>query len=281
MKIVCCSSGKNSVLDKIIQQSPLQLKTQFFVNFDNLQHMLTLLRKEINVFLNSLIGYIAIVVFLLTISLFMWVIPMDSNILENGFANIDTLFVIAPWVFLFLIPAITMRTFADEKKSGTIELLLTRPLTDLQIILAKYFAGVILVIISLLPTLIYYYTVSQLGNPPGNIDTGGMWGSYVGLIFLASAFVAIGVFASAISTDQVTAFILAVFLCFFCYTGFEYISSLDLFGKVDNFIISLGINDHYLSMSRGVIDTRDFTYFISLSAIFIISTRTVLESRKW
>jgi ABC-2 type transport system permease protein len=243
--------------------------------------MLVLLKKEINVFLNSLIGYIAIVFFLLTIGLFMWVIPMGYNILDNGFANIDTLFSIAPWVFLFLIPAITMRTFADEKKGGTIELLLTRPLTDMQIIFSKYLAGVILVIISLLPTLVYYYTVSRLGNPPGNIDTGGMWGSYIGLLFLASAFVAIGVFASAICSDQVTAFIMALFLCFFCYTGFEYISSLDLFGKINNLIISLGINDHYISMSRGVIDTRDVVYFLSLIGLFIISTRTVLESRKW
>jgi ABC-2 type transport system permease protein len=243
--------------------------------------MLVLLKKEINVFLNSLIGYIAIVVFLLTIGLFMWVIPGGSNILDGGFANIDALFAIAPWVFLFLIPAITMRTFADEKKGGTIELLLTRPLTDLKIILAKYLAGVILVIISLLPTLLYYYSVSRLGNPPENIDTGGMWGSYFGLLFLASAFVAIGVFASALCNDQVTAFILALFLCFCSYTGFEYLSGLDLFGKIDSFILSLGINDHYLSMSRGVIDTRDVFFFVSLIAIFIISTRTVLESRKW
>lgn len=206
---------------------------------------------------------------------------MGLNIFDNGFANIDTLFTIAPWVFLFLIPAITMRTFADEKKSGTIELLLTRPLSDFQIILAKYFSGVILVVISLLPTLIYYYSVYHLGNPVGNIDTGGMWGSYIGLLFLASAFVSIGIFASAISNDQVTAFIMALFLCFVSYTGFEYISSLDLFGKIDNLILSLGINEHYISMSRGVIDTRDVVYFISLNALFIIATRTVLESRKW
>lgn len=243
--------------------------------------MIVLLKKEINVFLNSLIGYIAILFFLLSISLFMWVIPMGLNIFDNGFANIDTLFTIAPWVFLFLIPAITMRTFADEKKSGTIELLLTRPLSDFQIILAKYFSGVILVVISLLPTLIYYYSVYHLGNPVGNIDTGGMWGSYIGLLFLASAFVSIGIFASAISNDQVTAFIMALFLCFVSYTGFEYISSLDLFGKIDNLILSLGINEHYISMSRGVIDTRDVVYFISLNALFIIATRTVLESRKW
>src|ERR1017187_5945531 len=157
--------------------------------------MYTLLKKEIRSFLSSLIGYITIGVFLLVIGLFLWVLQTDSNILENGYANIDGLFIMAPWVFLFLIPAITMRSFADEKKAGTIELLLTRPLTDLQIILAKYFASVTLVLFSLLPTLIYYFSIYKLGNPVGNIDSGGTWGSYIGLFFLASAFTAIGIFA--------------------------------------------------------------------------------------
>jgi len=243
--------------------------------------VLTLLKKEIQNFLSSLIGYITIIVFLLIISLFMWVLKNDSNILENGYATIDPLFVIAPWVFLFLIPAITMRSFAEEKRSGTIELLLTRPLTDLQIILAKYFAGFLLVLFSLLPTLIYYYSVHKLGNPIGNIDTGGMWGSYLGLLFLAAAFVAIGIFASAITNNQVVSFILALFLCFFTYIGFEFLSSFELFGTVDDIILALGINYHYNSMSRGVIDTRDVIYFVSIIALFIIATRTVLESRKW
>ncbi len=243
--------------------------------------MFALLKKEIRSFLSSLIGYITITVFLLVIGLFMWVLQTESNILDNGYANIDPLFIIAPWVFLFLIPAITMRSFADEKKAGTIELLLTRPLTDLQIILAKYFAGFVLVLFSLLPTLIYYYAVHKLGNPVGNIDTGGMWGSYIGLLFLGAAFVAIGIFASAITDNQVVSFILALFLCFFIYTGFDFISSFSLFGKIDNVILALGINQHYISMSRGVIDTRDIVYFISLIAIFVLGTRTVLESRKW
>jgi len=247
--------------------------------------MFTLLKKEIRSFLSSLIGYIAIGVFLLLLGLFMWVLDSsssnNSNVLESGFANIDPLFIIAPWVFLFLIPAITMRSFADEKKAGTIELLLTRPLTDLQIILAKYFAGFILVLFSLLPTLIYYYSVYKLGSPVGNIDTGGMWGSYIGLLFLGAAFVSIGIFASAITDNQVVSFILACFLCFFIFTGFDFISSFSLFGKIDNIILALGINSHYVSMSRGVVDTRDVIYFISLIAVFIFGTRTVLESRKW
>jgi ABC-2 type transport system permease protein len=211
----------------------------------------------------------------------MWVLETDSNVMDNGYANIDPLFILAPWVFLFLIPAITMRSFADEKKAGTIELLLTRPLTDLQIILAKYFAGLILVVFSLIPTLIYYYSVHKLGSPVGNIDTGGMWGSYIGLLFLGAAFVSIGIFASAITDNQVVSFILALFLCFFIYTGFDFIGSFSLFGKFDTIILSLGINQHYVSMSRGVIDTRDMIYFLSLIALFVISTRTVLESRKW
>ncbi len=243
--------------------------------------MYSLFVKEIRSFLSSLIGYIVIVVFLLAISLFMWIIKGESNVLDSGYANIDTLFAIAPWVFLFLIPAITMRSFADEKKSGTIELLLTRPITDLQIILAKYFAGFILVLISLLPTLVYYYSVYILGSPKGNIDAGGTWGSYVGLLFLGSSFVAIGIFASSLTDNQIISFILSLALCFFCYTGFEMISSLSLFGKTDTFIQALGINLHYNSLARGVIDTRDVVYFLSFNAFFVLLTKTVLESRKW
>ncbi len=249
--------------------------------------MFTLLKKEIRSFLSSLIGYIAICVFLLLISLFMWVINSNSNssfnanVLDSGYANIDSLFILAPWVFLFLIPAITMRSFADEKKAGTIELLLTRPLTDLQIILSKYFAGFLLVLFSLLPTLIYFYSVYKLGNPVGNIDTGGMWGSYIGLFFLGAGFVSIGIFASAITENQVVSFIIGLFLCFFMYIGFDYLGSFALFGKIDNIIIALGINNHYGSMSRGVIDTRDVLYFVSMIAVFLLATRTVLESRKW
>jgi ABC-2 type transport system permease protein len=243
--------------------------------------MFTLLKKEIRAFLSSLIGYIAISVFLLLVGLFLWILPSESNILNSGYAGLDPLFTLAPWVFLFLIPAITMRSFADEKKAGTIEFLLTKPLTDLQIIFAKYLASVTLVLFSLLPTLIYYYSVYKLGNPVGNIDAGGTWGSYIGLFFLAAGFSAIGIFASALSDNQIVAFILAVFLCFFCYIGFKYISMMDIFGKANDFVLSLGIDDHYMSMSRGVIDTRDVVYYLSLTAIFILLTKTTLESRKW
>lgn len=243
--------------------------------------MFTLLKKEVNAFLNSLIGYIVLVVFLLVNGLFMWVFPLDFNVLEYGYANIDGLFLLAPFVFLFLIPAITMRSFADEKKSGTIELLLTRPITDFQIILAKYFAGVVLVVLALLPTLIYFYSVYQLGYPKGNIDMGGTWGSFIGLLFLGSSFVAIGLFASSLTDNQIISFIVGAVLCAFTYIGFELIYGLSLFGSIDLFIKTLGINAHYAAMSRGMIDTRDVVYFLSLIGIFLLFTKLSLESRKW
>ncbi|MCX6243670.1 MAG: gliding motility-associated ABC transporter permease subunit GldF [Bacteroidetes bacterium] len=243
--------------------------------------MLALFKKEIFGFLNSLIGYIVIIVFLLVIGLFLWVVPLQFNILDFGYANIDGLFILAPFVFLFLIPAITMRSFADERKSGTLELLMTQPLTDLQVILAKYFAGVALVAFSLLPTLVYFFSVYRLGLPPGNMDLGGMWGSYIGLLFLGATFVAIGIFASSISDNQIISFVIAVFLSAFFYIGFELFYTFILSGKIGLIIQSIGINAHYSSISRGVIDTRDLVYFISISVFFILLTKLSLESRKW
>lgn len=243
--------------------------------------MFTLYIKEISSFLNSLIGYIVIVVFLLINSLFLWVFPTEFNIPDYGYASMESLFLLAPFVFLFLIPAITMRMFSEEKKSGTIEILLTQPLSDLQIILAKYFAGLSLVVISLIPTLVFLVTVYVFGFPAGNLDMGGTWGSYIGLLFLSSAFVAIGLFASSITDNQIVAFIFAIVITAFSYLGFEIIYSLDLFGSVDLFIKSLGISSHYASMSRGVIDTRDLVYFVSFVAVFILLTKVALESRKW
>jgi len=243
--------------------------------------MLTLFKKELTTFLSSLIGYIVITVFLLTVGLFLWVFPMEFNIPDAGYARLDGLFMLAPFVFLFLIPAITMRSFAEEKKSGTLELLLTQPLTEMQLVLAKYLAGLSLVLFSLLPTLIYMATVYWYGLPKGNLDTGAMWGSYCGLFFLVAAIVYVRLFASPTTDNQVVAFLVSLFLCMFAYTGFEFIYSLDLFGKVDLFIRSLGIQAHYLSMSRGVIDTRDLIYFFSFIGLFLLLTKLALESRKW
>ena len=243
--------------------------------------MFSLLKKEINTFLGSLIGYIAILVFLSTLGLFIWVFPGDTNILDSGYSNLGSFFFIAPWVFLFLIPAITMKSFADEMKTGTLELLITKPLSEIEIILAKLLAGVVLVLFSLVPATIYIYSVYQLGNPVGNLDLGATWGSYIGLLLLGSAYVSIGIFASSVTENQIIAFILAVFLCFFFFVGFDSIAGLGFPSSLESLIIQLGINEHYISISRGVIDSRDIIYFLSLIAFFILLTRTKLSSRKW
>ncbi|OQY01624.1 MAG: hypothetical protein B6I20_07605 [Bacteroidetes bacterium 4572_117] len=243
-------------------------------------YMFQLLKKEINGFFSSLTGYIVIIVFLLSTALFLWVFPGQFNILSNGYASLDPLFIIAPWVFLFLVPAVSMRLFADEKKSGTIEFLFTQPLTEMQIVLAKYFAGLVLVLFSLIPTLIYLFTIYQLGTPQGNVDFGGVWGSYIGLFFLAAIYVSIGVFASSLTENQIVAFLIALIVSFFTYIGFESISSLSFLSAISQTILNLGINEHYKSISRGVIDLRDATYFISVPALFIYLTKLVLESRK-
>ncbi|GAB1405833.1 gliding motility-associated ABC transporter permease subunit GldF [Lentimicrobium sp.] len=243
--------------------------------------MYILLKKEILSFFSSLIGYIAVVIFLTVNGLFLWVFPMGFNIIDYGYASLENFFMLAPYVFLFLIPAITMRTFADENRAGTIELLLTKPLTDLQIILAKYLAGVLVVVLSLLPTLVYAVSVYLLGAPKGNLDMGGLWGSYIGLLFLASGFVAIGVFVSAVTDNQIVAFLLALVISGFAYIGFDFIASLSIFKNLSFFILSLGIQSHYTSISRGVIDTRDVLYFLSVIAVFLMFTKTALESRKW
>lgn len=309
--------------------------------------MLALILKEIRGFLGSLIGHIVIAVFLLLTGLFLWVFP--NNILDTGYADLGPLFFIAPWVFLFLVPAVTMRSFSEEKRTGTIEVLLTKPLTELQVVLGKYLAAVLLVGIALVPTLVYVWSVDQLstsitavpahsvqwrwvffwflaiGNGTlaivwlvrrgrsrgwsstswigsgalvaawivlfalvlnwmffiGGIDAGGTWGSYLGLFFLASCFAAIGVFASALTDSQIVAFLIAVFLCFFLYLGFDLIASFEAFGGLEGPLKSIGIQDHYASMSRGVLDLNDVLYHLGVIAIFLLLTRTALQSRTW
>jgi len=243
--------------------------------------LLSLLRKEISDFLSSLIGYLVISVFLCAVGLFMWVFPIDMNILNGGYANLDALFLLGPWVFLFLVPAITMRLFAEEFRTGTIEMLMTKPLGDWQIISAKFLAGWILTLMAIAPTAIYYYSVYQLGSPVGNIDSGSIMGSYIGLVFLAAAYVAIGLFASSTTSNQIVSFILAVFLCFAMFIGFDSLSGFLPMGAAEQLFINLGINEHYVSMSRGVIDTRDLLYYVSLVFVFLLFTKTRLESRKW
>lgn len=242
--------------------------------------MFTILQKEISVFFSSLVAYITIGVFLLVMGLFLWVFP-ESSILDYGYASLDSLFSTVPYIFIFLIPAISMRSIAEERKEGTFELLATRPVTDWQIVLGKYFACLAIVFLTLLPTIIYYLSVYQLGASVGNIDTGAVIGSYIGLLLLGAAFTAIGIFSSSISKNQIIAFIVAVFLCFFAFSGFDSLSRIISFQGIDTFLTGLGINEHYQSISRGVLDTRDLLYFLGFIALFLVLSKTILGGRKW
>ncbi len=243
--------------------------------------MFAIFSKEISGFFSSLTGYIVIVVFLLVNSLFMWVFPGQWNILDSGYAGLDTLFFLAPWIFLFLVPAVTMRMFAEEKRLGTMELIYSKPVTEREIIYGKYLASVSLVLMALLPCLIWYISVYLLGDVPGNIDKGGTLGSFIGLFFLAAIYASAGLFASSLTDNQVIAFIVAVVICLILFAGFDAIAYLPGLKKFDEFIIRLGINEHYKSMSRGVIDIRDAVFYLSVAAIFNEATRLVMVSRRW
>jgi ABC-2 type transport system permease protein len=243
--------------------------------------MFAIFRKEINGFFSSLTGYIVIILFLLFNSLFMWVFPGEWNIFDNGYAGLDTLFYLSPWIFLFLVPAVTMRMIAEEKHSGTIELIYSRPVTGRGIIYGKYLASVVLVLMALIPCLTYFISVYLLGEIPGNLDIGGTWGAFIGLFFLASVYASAGIFASSLTDNQVISFLIAVLICFMLFMGFDSIAFLPGLKEVDEFVIRLGINEHYKSMSRGVIDLRDVAYFAGVAAIFNEATRLVLLSRKW
>jgi ABC-2 type transport system permease protein len=243
--------------------------------------MFAIFRKELNAFFSSFIGYIAVGVFLLVMGVFLWVIP-GFSILDYGYASLELYFEFAPIVLLVLIPAITMRSFAEENKEGTMELLVTKPLRDGDILMGKFLAALALVFFALLPTLLYYYSVWQLGAPKGNIDHGATLGSYIGLFFLSSAFVALGMFASSLSNDQIVAFIVGLLLNFVFYLGFYYISTLPaFFGKLDDFVQRLGFRFHYDAMSRGAIDSRDVIYFLTVIVLFLQASRLNLEKRKW
>ncbi len=242
--------------------------------------MIHILTKEINSFLNSLIAYMIIIVFITSMGLILWVFP-DTSILEYGYAEMGSYFDLAPYVFMFLIPAITMRMFSEEKKAGTLELLLTSPIRDHDIILGKFFAGFTLVLFAIIPTFIYFLTIYLLGNPPGNIDVAGTFGSYIGLVLLAAAFTAMGIFASALTENQVVAFITAAFLSFIFYTGFSSVTQLPIWGGGGYFVEQLGIQYHYTAMSKGLINGRNVVYFFSLTTIMLLCTNFVMSSRKW
>ncbi len=243
--------------------------------------MYSIFKKELQQFFSSLIGYLAIIVFLLVLGLFIWIFP-DTNVLDSNYATLDSFFYIAPYIFIFLIPAITMRSFAEEINTGTIELLFTRPLSEIQIVLGKYLAALLLVFIAIVPTFIYFYSLYVLASPAGNIDVGGILGSYFGLFFLGAVFVSIGIFCSSLTGNQIVAFIVGVFICFFLYFSFDYIAQFSAFvGRSDYWVESLGLGQHYDAMGKGVIDTRDVVYFLSVISIFLLLTRTAISSRRW
>lgn len=244
--------------------------------------------KEIRSFLGSIIGYIFIIIFLITSGIFHWVVSEDTNLLLGEEVDLIPFFNLSPIIFLILIPAITMRMIAEERKTGTIELLFTRPITDLQIIMAKYLAGVSLLFIAILPTLIYYFSMVSLGveafDEEGNartvIDEGATFTSYLGLMLLGSTFIAIGIFSSSVTSNQIVAFIVAMFLCWLFYNGFEILGSFDLMGDLDIVFQYIGLTSHYRSIMKGVIDTGDLIYFFGMIAIFLTATLTVVKSLK-
>lgn len=243
--------------------------------------MITIFKKEFFGFFNSLTAYVVVIVFLLINSLFLWILPGNLNMLDYGYADLDGLFSIAPYTFMFLIPALTMRFFSEEHRSGTIELLMTKPISDLNIILAKYLAALALVIFSIIPTLIYFYSVYQLGFPKGNLDFGAFWGSFTGLILLGATFVSIGIFSSVLTNNQILSFIAAITLSAFFYLGLDYISQAESFNSLSLLIQNMGISAHYTSINRGVLDSRDLIYFLSIISLFIYFTKILLGRRKW
>lgn len=238
--------------------------------------MKAILLHEIKSFFGSPMGYLVMAIFLILNGLFLWVFDGNYNILNSGFADLTPFFTISPWILIFLIPAVTMRSFSDEQKQGTLELLLTKPISTWEIVLGKFFGAFFLIVITILPTLIYVYVIALLGMPEGNIDFGSTMGSYFGLLFLVEAYAAIGIFASTLSENQIVAFITAVFLCFFLYFGFDGLSTLLV--EQQDLISKFGMDHHFKSMSRGVIDTRDVCYFLSITFLFLSLTVSKLKT---
>jgi ABC-2 type transport system permease protein len=240
--------------------------------------MKSIVLREIKSFFGSPIGYLVIAIFLLLNGLFLWIFDGEFNILKSGFADLSPFFTLSPWILIFLIPAVTMRSFSDEKKQGTIELLFTKPLSIWQIVNGKFLGAFLLIVIAIIPTLVYVYVISSLGLPEGNIDMGSTLGSYFGLLFLVAAYTSIGIFTSTLSENQIVAFLLSVFLCFLFYFGFSGIS--DYVTGFEEIVSRLGMEYHFKSMSRGVIDTRDIIYFVSIAILFLSGTVFKLKSLK-
>lgn len=236
--------------------------------------------KEIRSFLSSITGYIFIFIFQIVSGYMLWVDSGSYNLLEGAEADLIPFFNMAPWVFLILIPAITMRSFAEERRTGTIELLFTRPISDIKIVLAKYLASVSLLVITLLPTLTYYLTMHYIGDPVGVMDDGSAIASYFALILLGSSFIAMGIFASTLTSSQIVALILGVFFCSLLYLGFFLIGNYNLIGNLDSSFQYFGMYTHYIDMMEGAINTKDIVYFATLNVLFIFGALTVIKSLK-
>lgn len=242
--------------------------------------MIAIFTKEIRLFFSSVIAYMAMTLFFVVVALNVWVFP--GNIFEFGFASLTSYFLFAPWVLIFLVPALCMRLLSEEYHEGTFEILATQPVSDLGIVAGKFLAALALWFLTLLPTLVYLFCILDLDTDTATADTGAMIGSYIGLFLLGGAFVAISLFASSVSRNQVTAFLVGVVLCYFFYNAFFQLSQLEAFtGRLDYIIQSFGMGAHYEALSRGVIDSRDLVYFLSLIVLFLLLTKTALESRKW
>ncbi|MET6990965.1 gliding motility-associated ABC transporter permease subunit GldF [Sediminicola arcticus] len=241
--------------------------------------MLAIYKREIQAFFTSPIGYLVIGLFLVLMGLFLWVFKGPFNIFEYGFADLDKFFLLAPWVFLFLIPAITMRSFSEEIKLGTLELLFIKPIAVSHTVLGKFLGTLTLAVIAIIPTFLYVYCVSQLGTTVGNLDMGVVFGSYFGLLFLIGSFIAIGLFTSTLTENQIVAFILGIVLCFSLYYGFEGMASVVPDGEISVFLENLGMKAHFTNISKGVLDTRDFIYFLSICLFFLYLTVVQLKNR--
>ncbi|MCX7650393.1 MAG: ABC transporter permease subunit [Flavobacteriales bacterium] len=240
--------------------------------------MTALYFKEIRSFLSSLQGYVFMGAFLSACALLLWLLP-ETRIQDSGYASLDPFFNYAPQLFLILIPAITMRSFSEEKKTGTLEVLMTLPLSRRAVVSAKYLAALSLAVLALIPTLVYVYTLYEMADPRGNIDRGGIAGSYLGLVFLASAYTAAGLLASALTDNPLVALVGAVALCLFFTFGFEVLADVPFLKPFSWPLIQLSLTEHYVSMSRGVIDTRDVVYFLSMNGIFLYLTMRALPGR--
>lgn len=241
--------------------------------------MFAIFQKEINAFFSSLTAYIVMAVFLTAVGLLMWVFP-DTNLLNYGYADLTSFFNLTPFVLLFLVPAVTMRSLAEEFRNGTIELLLTKPLSDWNLVIGKFLADWVLIILTLAPTILYYITVYQLGSPAGNVDSGAVFGSYIGLVLLAAVFVSVGLWASSLSDNQIVAFVLGVFICFLLFAGIGAVAKLDFWGSLSYPISWISLDQQYADLGRGLVDSRNVIYLVSVTVLFLWLTQGQVHRKR-